>query len=843
MCGSRTVGGDVSDGNVTATSESLPDGDELGLQPALDALGDGLLLLDSEDRVVTFNAAFLELFPHMAAVLKTGAPFEKMLEFDVASKDWENQPESAEAWTARRLQAHGQTSATLEECQVKGRWIRIGDHATSDGGRVIHYRDITQTHRQQEDVDHFNALLRGTLEANNQGICAFDKHGRLATWNSRYFEMLDLPATFAQAGTPMIDILRYLAQQGEYGDGEPEELATDVHQMITTTPGIAFERKTRRGHRVEVRVRPMAEGGGVIAFTDVTERVKAEEALRASEERYALAAAGANDGLWDWDLATNHIFFSPRWKEMLGHQESGIGDGAEEWLSRIHPEDVQRVTAQIDAHLNGTVDNFESEHRIRHRDETYRWMLLRGLAVRDTAGKAYRIAGSMTDVTDRKRAEEQSIHDALHDNLTGLPNRTLFLERVRQALARQRRMPTAEFAVIYLDLDRFKVVNESLGHVHGDDLIISASRRLHDNLKFGDTVARLGGDEFAILLEEVTDKNEALVVCDMVQKALSSPFTLSGKEIFTTASMGAAQSGEGYGRPEDILRDAELAMYRAKELGKAQAQTFDASLRGTSITPLEMETDLRRAIEREEMRLHLQPIISLSNGRIRGFEALTRWQHPEHGFVPPIDLIPLAEETGMIVELGEWVLRQACQQTVAWTKAFPQAGPLEVSVNLSGRQFSQFDLVRMVTNSLERTGLPPGDLKLEITESALMENAHLSAQMLHDLKELDIQICVDDFGTGYSSLSYLHTFPIDTLKIDKSFVHDMGRNRHNLQIVRTIALLAQNLRLDVIAEGVETPEQLAQLRAIGCGFAQGFLFSPPLAADGIEQLLRENRSW
>jgi len=387
------------------------------------------------------------------------------------------------------------------------------------------------------------------------------------------------------------------------------------------------------------------------------------------------------------------------------------------------------------------------------------------------------------------------------------------------------------------------VVNESLGHVHGDDLIIAAARRLEQNLKFGDTVARLGGDEFAVMLEDVRDKEEATGLSDMLQKALSTPFLLGGKEVFTTASMGIAHSAENYVRPEDILRDAELAMYRAKELGKARSVAFDSAMRGTTVTPLDVETDLRRALERHEIVLNYQPIISLSDGKIRGFEALARWRHAERGEIPPSEFIPLAEETGMIVELGQWVLRNACAQMVEWNEAFPAIGPLEISVNLSGRQFTQTDLVRMVTNSLEGTGLQANCLKLEITESALMENAQRSAQMLRHLKELDIKVCVDDFGTGYSSLSYLHTFPIDTLKIDKSFVQDMGRNRHNLEIVRTIALLAQNLRLDVIAEGVETPEQLAQLRAIGCGYAQGFLFSRPLTADNVRRLLAENRVW
>lgn len=808
-----------------------------------DAIDDGFLQLDRDDRVVWFSAPVLSFFPHLADRLVPGAAFATLIDLDVTAKHDTAYTSDAETWRSRRMAAHAQPRGLVDGRLSTGRWVRVSDHATEDGGRLIQYRDVTEERQNLEETARFTLFLQGTLETINQGICAFDEDWRLLSWNSHFFDLLGLPASYASVGMPLADIIHHLADQGEYGSGDPAEHADEILKMIRTTKGTVYERPNRDGRQMEVRIRPMPDAGVVIVYEDISDRQEAQRALKQSEERYALAAAGSNDGLWDWDLATNSIYLSTRWKQMLGHVEQEIGDGAEEWFSRIHPEDVQRVTAQLDAHLSGAVGNFESEHRVRHRDGTYRWMLIRGLGVRDASGHAYRIAGSMTDITDRKRVEEQSIHDALHDNLTGLPNRTLFLERVRQALARFRRNPAACFGVVYLDLDRFKVVNESLGHIHGDDLIIAAARRLEHNLKFGDTVARLGGDEFAMLLEDVSDKGESIGVCDMLQKALASPFSLSGKEIFTTASMGAAHSSEGYGRPEDILRDAELAMYKAKELGKAQAVAFNPNMRGTTVTPLDMETDLRRAIERGELTLRFQPIVSLGTGRIQGFEALARWTHSKRGEVPPSDFIPLAEETGMIVEIGQWVLRTACEQTVRWRDKFPKAEPLEISVNLSSRQFHQYDLVHMVTNSLEGTGMDPSYLKLEITESALMENAHLSAQMLSDLKSLKIQVCVDDFGTGYSSLSYLHTFPIDTLKIDKSFVQDMGRNRHNLEIVRTIALLAQNLRLDVIAEGVETPEQLAQLRAIGCGFAQGFLFSPPLDVDGVERLLSENRSW
>lgn len=816
---------------------------DVAVQSAIDAIDDSFLVLDADDRLVAFNAGALRAFPHLEQDLVAGIGFEELIRLDAEVLHERGMIDDVDRAVADRMRRHALPNSSYESRQPDGRWFRSEDRPMPGGGRVVITRDITDEKRHAEEVTRYTKLLRGTLENISQGLCAFDSAFRLMTWNAQLFELLDLPHTFAQVGTPMIDMIRFLAKRGDLGPGDVGDLADEVFRMSSQTRGTIYEREDTRGRTLEVRIRPLSDGGLVATYSDVTERHKAETALRESEERYALAAAGANDGLWDWNLGSNRIFFSDRWKEMLGFSADEIGDGAEEWFSRIHPEDVQRVTAQIDAHLSGAAANFESEHRVRHFDDSYRWMLVRGLAVRDADGNAYRIAGSMTDITERKRSEEQAIHDALHDSLTSLANRTLFLERVRQALARQRRTPSAQFAVIYLDLDRFKVVNESLGHVHGDDLIIAAARRLEQNLKFGDTVARLGGDEFAIMLEDVRDKEDATGLSDMLQKALSTPFMLGGKEVFTTASMGIAHSAENYVRPEDILRDAELAMYRAKELGKARSVAFDPAMRGTTVTPLDVETDLRRALERHEMVLNYQPIVSLSDGKIRGFEALARWHHPERGDIPPSEFIPLAEETGMIVELGQWVLRNACAQMVEWNRDFTDQGPFEISVNLSGRQFTQLDLVRMVTNSLEGTGLQANCLKLEITESALMENAQRSAQMLRHLKELDIKVCVDDFGTGYSSLSYLHTFPIDTLKIDKSFVQDMGRNRHNLEIVRTIALLAQNLRLDVIAEGVETPEQLAQLRAIGCGYAQGFLFSRPLTTENVRRLLAENRVW
>ena len=568
-----------------------------------------------------------------------------------------------------------------------------------------------------------------------------------------------------------------------------------------------------------------------------------KEYLNQNQERYSLAMQASNDGLWDWDLKTNKILYSERWKEMLGFNDDEISDTADEWLSRVHPEDHDRVRASIDAYLEGTTSNFEIEYRIRHFSNNYLWMMAKGLAIRTSDGRATRFAGSQTDVSERKSNEEQMIHDALHDTLTSIPNRTLLLDRIRQSLVRRKRYPKTSFAIIFIDLDRFRLVNESLGHIHGDELLQLISARLKETIPIGDTVARLGGDEFSILLQDINSVRDVEVIAKDIQNLFSKPFFLGDREVFASASMGIAHSDNDYKTPEEILRDAELAMYRAKREGKSQSIVFQPQFRQSSLSPIDLDTDLRRALDRDEMELHYQPIISMRDRTISGFEALLRWSHRSRGVISPNEFIPLAEETGLIYDLGQWVLGKACKQIAAWNKSKKKEDQLEISINLSSRQFSDPNLVEGIVENIEKSGFDAEFLKIEITESALMQNAQRSVSMLNQLKDLNIKVCVDDFGTGYSSLSYLHTFPIDTLKIDRSFVHDMSRNFRNMEIIRTIIMLAHNLKLDVIAEGVETGEQDAQLSALGCQFAQGFYFSRPINSSDAALLIQQNHQW
>jgi diguanylate cyclase (GGDEF)-like protein/PAS domain S-box-containing protein len=570
-----------------------------------------------------------------------------------------------------------------------------------------------------------------------------------------------------------------------------------------------------------------------VLVLEVMERERVEHALRESEERYALAARGANEGLWDWNLETDEIYFSPRWKAMLGYEDGEIGNRPSAWFDLVHPDDLDRLTAALAEHRDGAIPLFENEHRLRHKDGSYRWVLSRGMVVRTPSGAPKRMTGSQTDLTER----------TMHDALTGLPNRALFIDRLRRALLRIERHPDSAFGVVLVDLDRFKLVNDSLGHGIGDQLLIAVASRLETMLRPGDTVARLGGDEFVLLLDELSGIDNAVLLANRIQRRLAEPFMLNGQEAFTTASLGIALSGTGYARAEDLLRDADIALHRAKALGTARHEVFDATMRVRAVTRQGLETDLRRALDRHEFRLHYQPIVSLRSGSIVGFEALMRWAHPDRGLVSPAEFIPVAEETGMIVAIGEWGLHEACRRMRTWQERFRVDPPLTISVNLSGKQFAQTDLSERVETLLGRVGLAPGSLKIEITESVLMENPEAVAATLARLKALATKISVDDFGTGYSSLSYLHRFPIDTLKIDRSFVMLMQPNGDGSEIVRTIITLAHSLGMDVIAEGVETLEQLAGLASLGCEYGQGYYFSKPVSDDEATALLDAAPRW
>jgi diguanylate cyclase (GGDEF)-like protein/PAS domain S-box-containing protein len=574
---------------------------------------------------------------------------------------------------------------------------------------------------------------------------------------------------------------------------------------------------------------------------EINERKEAEKALRLSEERYALAARGANDGLWDWDLESGTIYFSARWKQLLGYPDDELPSTPKEWLRLVHGDDRSRLVSRIRAHIASDTSHLEDEHRVLHRDGSYRWMLVRGIGVRSAPGsRPHRMAGSQTDITNRKIAEERLTYDAFHDALTDLPNRALFMDRLGHVINTAKRRRDYHFAVMFLDLDRFKYVNDSLGHIIGDKLLVVVAKRVSGLLRPNDTVARLGGDEFAILLEDIRDVGDAVAVAARIQDELPLPLCIDGHDVFITGSIGIALSAPHYERPEELLRDADLAMYQAKANGKARHEIFDSAMHATTIRNLQIETDLRKAIERNELRLVYQPIVSLPSGRISGFEALLRWDHPVLGIVGPMEFIPLAEETGLIVSIGCWVLREACRQLSVWKESLLHPMPT-MNVNLSGHEFTP-SLVEEMKSIFAEMDIDPSCIQLEITERTIMNSPESASRLLDELKELGVGLHIDDFGTGYSSLSYLHQFPIDTLKIDRSFIQKINDEKEHLEIVKTIITLAANLDMKIVAEGVETHEQLQTVRNLGCDLAQGYHLYHPLSAAEAGVLLTEGRT-
>jgi diguanylate cyclase (GGDEF)-like protein/PAS domain S-box-containing protein len=559
------------------------------------------------------------------------------------------------------------------------------------------------------------------------------------------------------------------------------------------------------------------------------------QALRESEERFRSAFDNATIGMGVVALDGRWLQVNRSLCEIIGYGEAEL---LESEVRRVtHREDLVALEEQMQRFVAGAISSHQAELRYCHKSGKEVWAHLGVSLVRDSGAQPLHLIFQIQDITDRKRAESQLLHDAFHDALTGLPNRALFMDHVKMAIQRSRRSGDRLFAALFLDLDRFKIINDSLGHMVGDQLLVGIAHRLEACLRPGDTVARLGGDEFTILLEDLASTEDAIEVARRVQEAVTQPFNIGGHEVFTTASIGIALSNTGYERAEDLLRDADTAMYRAKMEGKKRHVVFDKAMHDRAMELLQIETDLRRALTRKEFFLNYQPIVSLETGRVLSFEALVRWRHPERGLVGPGDFIPVAEETGLIVPLGLWVLNEACGQMREWQREGLADESVTISVNLSSRQFSQADLIEQISSALRESGLRAGNLKLEITESMVMENIDTAIDMLTQLRGLGVGLSIDDFGTGYSSLSYLHRFPIDTLKIDRSFVTQMTDNSENAEIVRTIVTLARSLGMAVVAEGVETADQLRQLGDLGCDYGQGYLFSRPVGAGQAAALL------
>lgn len=592
---------------------------------------------------------------------------------------------------------------------------------------------------------------------------------------------------------------------------------------------------------VEVFGVPVIQDGKIVLlygiYVDQTERLRAEAALRESEEKFRSLAEQSLQGIFV--IKNGKIAYANKMMAEI------TGFGLDEFLQFDQPA-LERIIHPADrSFVIATANDFEigdgrvspqSEYRLITKSGTVKWVLQQTRTVQFDGDLG--VEGVLVDITQRKHAEEQLLQSTLHDSLTGLPNRASFHDRVDLALERAQGRAQSPFAVLFLDLDRFKLINDGYGHEAGDRLLVEIAHRLRQAVRPGDTVARLGGDEFTVLIPDIKEPDEAVAVAKRIHDALSNPFQVDDQEVYTSVSTGIAISSSHYDNPDDILRDADIAMYQAKAEGRARHYMYDESMHPRVLSQLHLGNDLRRALDREEFVLHYQPIVDTSSGRIVACEALVRWQHPDRGLLPPGEFLSMAEETGLINPIGEWVLRTGCRQAAQWMHECNGSGSPAVSINLFSRQFSRIELVVYIQEVLEEIQLPSDRLQLEITESAIIDLPELAIDVMHRLRNLGVKVHLDDFGTGYSSLAYLQRFAIDTLKIDRVFIQRLGSNGGGAEIVQTIITLARNLGMDALAEGIETTEQLKIVRDLGCAYGQGFLFAKPLPPEEITTLIQ-----
>lgn len=710
----------------------------------------------------------------------------------------------------------------LKDSQGGWHWLRCRERvfARSEAGEIEQIlgsaEDITLRKQAQDLLKENKLRLRTIVNNITDGLIVVNSEGKILFVN---------PATEKIFGRLQEELLKELF-------GFPCVANESTEIAIIQKPGQLLI--------AEMRVVPMTwfnETAYLVSLRDISDRKKAETALFESEQRLEGIVNSIDDVVWSASPKDFTIqFLNQAVEKVYGRPLEDFFINTKLLYEMLHPEDKHIINEHLEILFK--TGFCESDFRIIRPDGEIRWLSGKNRLVFDSEGKAIRIDGVDRDITERKKAQEQLWRYGFYDSLTQLPNRASFLTKLKYRLQKAQHSPNKLFAVLFLDLDDFKLINDSLGHGVGDLLLTAIGSRLKQVLHSADTVARIGGDEFSILLQDIAETAEVVKVVKKIQKALKEPFWLDHHEVFTNVCIGIALSTGNYILPEKMLQDADTAMYRAKSLGKNSYGIFDENMRLDLIIKLQLDTDLRKAIKRREFLVYYQPIISLSTGVLTGFEALIRWQHPERGFISPAEFIPLAEDTGLILPIGKWVLQEACQQLQLWHSQYDNLS-LSINVNFSVKQLRQPDILKQIDQVLESTNLSGNFLNIEITESLLLDNVDEIGVMLEQLKSRGIKVSIDDFGTGYSSLSYLHRFPVNTLKIDRSFVKDIGEHGENSEIIQVIFNLAQTLNIEVVAEGIETLTQLEFLKRLGCHKGQGYYIAKPLDKQAAAKLIQE----
>ncbi|MDQ3711068.1 MAG: PAS domain S-box protein [Acidobacteriota bacterium] len=814
------------------------------LTSTLEATGDGILVVDLDNTIVTCNRQYFEIWQISDEIIKS-MDYAKVTEY--ISKQLINADDFIN--TTKGLTAKpGIKDFDLLEFKDGRIYERHSHPQILDGkvvGQVASFRDITERKRAENTLRESESLLAAAQRITHSG-----------SWELDLSDLENLDNNEVRWSDETYRVYGYEPGQIEVSN---EVFYNAAHPDDRTRIGQALIEaiEQRKNYNIEHRI-ILPDGSerilhcqAVLIFDnradkpikllgtvqDITERKRAIDALLESENKFRMLVENTSEGLLQVDNDDRTQFINNRLCEMVGYSADELINKI--WTQMLLDDEGRDLIGQANGRRRkGISDRYET--KLRKKSGELFWVIIGGAPIVDAEGKIIGSMGVFSDITEKKRAEEQLLHDAFHDGLTGLANRALFMDHLRMTIERGKIPHSNSYAVLFLDFDRFKVINDSLGHAEGDNLLKHIARQLESLMRTGDLVARLGGDEFVILLSEMLEEGDAVQVAERIQNSLKNPFDLSGNEVFVSVSIGIALSTAGHKHAEDMLRDADIAMYRAKAKGRAQYQIFDQSMHEHASQQLSLEIEMRRALERQEFLIHYQPIINLEDESLVGFEALVRWKHPERGMISPFVFIPAAEENGLILPLGNWILRESCRQLRCWQDVNSAASRLTVSVNLSCKQFLQFDLTQQIDSTLRATGLDPRCLKLEITESHIMENSEMAVVIMNHLHALGVEISLDDFGTGYSSLSYLHSLPVDYLKVDRSFISRMTDSKENSEIVFTIIKLAHNLKMKVVAEGIETAEQLAQLKNLNCEYGQGYIFLKPLEAAEAENFIKQN---